>query len=77
MADVAVRAPASLAGGGLLVQDAAFTPEWVGSTVPPLVADPDRLAQMSAAASGLIPRDADERLARLVLLAAGRPGGGA
>jgi UDP-N-acetylglucosamine--N-acetylmuramyl-(pentapeptide) pyrophosphoryl-undecaprenol N-acetylglucosamine transferase len=30
-----------------------------------------RLAAMSAAASNLIPRDADERLARIVLAAAG------
>ena len=55
------------AGGGLLVQDGAFTPEWVSGTVPALAADPDRLAAMSAAASGLIPRDADEKLARIVL----------
>ena len=55
------------AGGGLLVQDGALTPEWVASTVPALAADHDRLAAMSAAASGLIPRDADELLARMVL----------
>jgi len=55
------------AGGGLLVQDGAFTPEWVSGTVPALAADRDRLAAMSAAASGLIPRDADEQLARIVL----------
>jgi UDP-N-acetylglucosamine--N-acetylmuramyl-(pentapeptide) pyrophosphoryl-undecaprenol N-acetylglucosamine transferase len=57
------------AGGGLLVQDGAFTPEWVAGTVPALAADRDRLAAMSAAASGLIPRDADELLARMVLAA--------
>ena len=55
------------AGGGLLVQDGALTPEWVSRTVPALAADRDRLAAMSAAASGLIPRDADEKLARIVL----------
>ena len=55
------------AGGGLLVADAALTPEWVGSTVTTLVADSDRLGAMSAAASNLIPRDADEKLARIVL----------
>jgi UDP-N-acetylglucosamine--N-acetylmuramyl-(pentapeptide) pyrophosphoryl-undecaprenol N-acetylglucosamine transferase len=55
------------AGGGLLVQDGALTPEWVSGTVPALAADRDRLAAMSAAASGLIPRDADEKLARIVL----------
>ena len=55
------------AGGGLLVQDGALTPEWVSRTVPALTADHDRHAAMSAAASGLIPRDADEKLARIVL----------
>jgi UDP-N-acetylglucosamine--N-acetylmuramyl-(pentapeptide) pyrophosphoryl-undecaprenol N-acetylglucosamine transferase len=58
------------AGAGLLVQDAALTPEWVAATVPALVTDPGRIATMSQAASGLIPRDADERLARIVLDAA-------
>ncbi len=62
------------AGGGLLVDDAALTPEWVAATVPQLAADSQRLAVMSRAASGLIPRDADEKLARLVLEAAGRAG---
>jgi UDP-N-acetylglucosamine--N-acetylmuramyl-(pentapeptide) pyrophosphoryl-undecaprenol N-acetylglucosamine transferase len=57
------------AGGGLLVADAALTPEWVEGTVPSLLTDPDRLAAMSTAASGLIPRDADEKLARMVLAA--------
>jgi UDP-N-acetylglucosamine--N-acetylmuramyl-(pentapeptide) pyrophosphoryl-undecaprenol N-acetylglucosamine transferase len=58
------------AGGGLLVQDAALTPEWVAATVPGLATDADRLASMSIAAADLIPRDADERLARIVLDAA-------
>ncbi|MGZ8742064.1 MAG: undecaprenyldiphospho-muramoylpentapeptide beta-N-acetylglucosaminyltransferase [Nocardioides sp.] len=60
------------AGGGLLVQDGALTPEWVRATVPALAADAERLAAMSAAASGLIPRDADEKLARMVIAAAGQ-----
>ncbi len=59
------------AGGALLVQDAAFTPEWVSATVPRLVTSTERLAAMSAAASDLIPRDADDRLAHMVLAAAG------
>ena len=54
------------AGGGLLVADAALTPEWVTATVPDLVTDPGRLAAMSAAAASLIPRDADDALARIV-----------
>jgi len=55
------------AGGALLVADADFTTAWVLATVPALVADARRLAAMSAAASGLIPRDADEKLARIIL----------
>jgi UDP-N-acetylglucosamine--N-acetylmuramyl-(pentapeptide) pyrophosphoryl-undecaprenol N-acetylglucosamine transferase len=58
------------AGGGLLVADGAMTPEWVAATVPGLATDPERLASMGAAAAGLIPRDADDRLARIVVEAA-------
>jgi len=55
------------AGGGLLLADEALTPEWVAATVPALATDADRLAAMGAAASALIPRDADEKLARIIL----------
>jgi UDP-N-acetylglucosamine--N-acetylmuramyl-(pentapeptide) pyrophosphoryl-undecaprenol N-acetylglucosamine transferase len=58
------------AGGGLLVQDAAFTPEWVAATLPGLLNDRERIEAMSSAASDLIPRDADEKLAQMVLAAA-------
>ncbi len=54
------------AGGGLLVGNAAFTPQWVRSTVPDLARDTDRLAAMSRAASGVMPLDADEKLADLI-----------
>ncbi len=59
------------AGGGLLVADAELTSDWVAATVPALANDPARLATMGAAAAALVPRDADDRLARLVLDAAG------
>lgn len=55
------------AGGALLVSNDAFTPEWVIGNVPGLATDRARLDAMGAAASGLIPRDADEKLARIVL----------
>jgi len=55
------------AGGALLVADGALTTEWVSATVPGLATDPERLAAMGAAAAALIPRDADEQLARIVL----------
>ena len=55
------------AGGAVAVSDADFTAAWVTANVPPLIADTRKLAAMSAAASALIPRDADEKLARIVL----------
>jgi UDP-N-acetylglucosamine--N-acetylmuramyl-(pentapeptide) pyrophosphoryl-undecaprenol N-acetylglucosamine transferase len=55
------------AGGGLMVKDGDLTSAWVASHVTALATDPVRLAAMGAAASGLVPRDADERLARIVL----------
>lgn len=55
------------AGGGLLIDDSALTAEWIAGTVPALATAPDRLAAMSAAASALIRRDADDVLARIVV----------
>jgi UDP-N-acetylglucosamine--N-acetylmuramyl-(pentapeptide) pyrophosphoryl-undecaprenol N-acetylglucosamine transferase len=62
------------AGGGLLVADAALTPEWVRSAVPALLTDPQRLAAMSAAATHVIPLDADDKLADMILTARARTG---
>ncbi|MEP9380918.1 undecaprenyldiphospho-muramoylpentapeptide beta-N-acetylglucosaminyltransferase [Nocardioides sp. KR10-350] len=62
------------AGGAVLVADAELTPEWVAARVPALAADPERLAAMSRAASALIPRDADDKLARIVVEAASAGG---
>jgi UDP-N-acetylglucosamine--N-acetylmuramyl-(pentapeptide) pyrophosphoryl-undecaprenol N-acetylglucosamine transferase len=62
------------AGGALLVDDDAMTSTWVAANVPPLVTDAPRIAAMGRAASGLVPRDADERLARIVLEVAGGSG---
>ncbi len=58
------------AGGGLLVHDSALTAEWVATTLPEMLTDSDRLREMSIAAENLIPRDADDTLARMVLQAA-------
>lgn len=60
------------AGGALMVDNAALTPEWVRSSVPVIATDATRLAEMGAAASALVPRDADDRLARIVMDMAGR-----
>lgn len=62
--------PVVQAGGALLVDDAALTPEWVAATVPALARDEDRLRAMGATAAALIPRDADEQLATMVREAA-------
>lgn len=66
--------PVVEAGGAMLVDDAALTTAWVREHVPALATDPGRLAAMSAAASGLMRRDADEVLARIVLETAGGAG---
>ena len=58
------------AGGGLLVSNEALTPEWVAGTIPGLLTDRARLDTMGAAAANVIPLDADEKLARMVLGAA-------
>lgn len=63
-------APVVAAGGGLIVEDHACTPDWVGAALIPLLGDPVRLATMGAAAAAFGRRDADERLADLVLAAA-------
>ncbi|MGL5816544.1 MAG: undecaprenyldiphospho-muramoylpentapeptide beta-N-acetylglucosaminyltransferase [Phycicoccus sp.] len=60
------------AGGGLLVDDEAVDQAWVVDTVIPTALDRDRLHAMGAAAARTGHRDGDERLADLVLQAAGR-----
>jgi len=57
------------AGGGLLVDDADLTSEWIAAHVIPLLQDRERLEVMGAAAAHLIPLDADEKLARMILSA--------
>jgi UDP-N-acetylglucosamine--N-acetylmuramyl-(pentapeptide) pyrophosphoryl-undecaprenol N-acetylglucosamine transferase len=54
------------AGGGLLVDDAAFTAGWIDATLVPLVSDRDRLEQMARAAAATGERGADELLADMV-----------
>jgi UDP-N-acetylglucosamine--N-acetylmuramyl-(pentapeptide) pyrophosphoryl-undecaprenol N-acetylglucosamine transferase len=59
--------PVVEAGGALLVSDAELSSAWVAGHVPSLATDAPRLAAMGAAAADLVPRDADERLARIVI----------
>jgi UDP-N-acetylglucosamine--N-acetylmuramyl-(pentapeptide) pyrophosphoryl-undecaprenol N-acetylglucosamine transferase len=58
--------PVVTAGGGLLVDDADCTPEWVRTVLLPLLADRPALAAMGQAAGALGQPHADERLADLV-----------
>lgn len=62
--------PVVQAGGALLIDDSALTPAWLDNVVIPLVCHPGRLAAMSSAASGIVPHDADERLAAMIRQAA-------
>jgi UDP-N-acetylglucosamine--N-acetylmuramyl-(pentapeptide) pyrophosphoryl-undecaprenol N-acetylglucosamine transferase len=59
--------PVVQGGGGLLVDDAELSPEWVERTVVPLALDSSRLAQMSEAAALFGRRDGDEALRQFVL----------
>lgn len=58
------------AGGALLVEDADFTPEWIREHILPLVTDAVRLDAMAAVSYSRGVRDADRRMADLVLGAA-------
>lgn len=62
--------PVVLAGGALLIDDAALTSTWIDHVVIPLITDAERLARMSAAASGIVPRDADRKVAEMIRSAA-------
>jgi UDP-N-acetylglucosamine--N-acetylmuramyl-(pentapeptide) pyrophosphoryl-undecaprenol N-acetylglucosamine transferase len=55
------------AGGALLVDNAAFTPEWVASELVPLLGDPAAIAELSARAAALGVRDGTERTIALIL----------
>jgi UDP-N-acetylglucosamine--N-acetylmuramyl-(pentapeptide) pyrophosphoryl-undecaprenol N-acetylglucosamine transferase len=65
--------PTVRAGGGLRVDDADLTPEWLAANVLPLLGDAERLGEMAAAAAAHGRRDADEALAAMVYQAAGVP----
>jgi UDP-N-acetylglucosamine--N-acetylmuramyl-(pentapeptide) pyrophosphoryl-undecaprenol N-acetylglucosamine transferase len=58
--------PVVEAGGGLIVDDALCTPQWVRDTLVPLLTDHAELAAMAKAAAAFGITDGDERLADLV-----------
>jgi UDP-N-acetylglucosamine--N-acetylmuramyl-(pentapeptide) pyrophosphoryl-undecaprenol N-acetylglucosamine transferase len=55
------------AGGGLLIDDADLSPSLIAETVASVLADPDRLRQMTAAAALAGHRDAARRVAEVAL----------
>jgi UDP-N-acetylglucosamine--N-acetylmuramyl-(pentapeptide) pyrophosphoryl-undecaprenol N-acetylglucosamine transferase len=59
--------PVVNAGGGLLVADAELTPAYVADVVGALLADPARLAAMTAAAALVGHRDAAQRVAEIAM----------
>jgi len=62
------------AGGGVLVDDSSLTPEWIDETLVRLVTDESRMRAMADAAAAIGEREADERLADLVVVAASSRG---
>ncbi|GAB3554255.1 undecaprenyldiphospho-muramoylpentapeptide beta-N-acetylglucosaminyltransferase [Arthrobacter tumbae] len=58
-------------GGALMIDDARLTADWLLTEALPLVQDRERLENMSAAAAPLGVRDADTRMAKLIIEAAG------
>jgi UDP-N-acetylglucosamine--N-acetylmuramyl-(pentapeptide) pyrophosphoryl-undecaprenol N-acetylglucosamine transferase len=70
-------APIEAVGGGIIVDDAALSPEWIADTLLPVLLDPELVAAMSRAAAKAGRRDADRWLAAEVIevARAGRRGG--
>ncbi|CAL9402516.1 UDP-N-acetylglucosamine--N-acetylmuramyl-(pentapeptide) pyrophosphoryl-undecaprenol N-acetylglucosamine transferase [Nocardiopsis dassonvillei] len=59
--------PIVQAGGGLMVNNADISVEWITGTLIPLLTDTDRVVAMSEAAARMGRRDADMELAREVM----------
>lgn len=53
-------------GGGITVEDSAFTPEWVARHLVPLLRDTGRLEKMAAAAASVGVIDGADRLVTLI-----------
>ncbi|MEO3812505.1 undecaprenyldiphospho-muramoylpentapeptide beta-N-acetylglucosaminyltransferase [Sphaerisporangium sp. B11E5] len=60
-------APIVQAGGGMMVDNADLTPEWIMRSVLPVLRDPERVVAMSEAASRIGRKDADTVLAHEVM----------
>jgi UDP-N-acetylglucosamine--N-acetylmuramyl-(pentapeptide) pyrophosphoryl-undecaprenol N-acetylglucosamine transferase len=60
-------APIEQVGGGIIIDDASLSPEWIADTLLPVLLDPELVAAMSHAAQGAGKRDADRWLAAAVM----------
>lgn len=58
------------AGGGILVDDSGLTPQWIDDVLVRLVTNGPRIEEMADAAATIGQREADERLADMVAIAA-------
>jgi UDP-N-acetylglucosamine--N-acetylmuramyl-(pentapeptide) pyrophosphoryl-undecaprenol N-acetylglucosamine transferase len=59
--------PIEEAGGGLIIADADLSPDWIVSTLLPILTDGELVAAMAQAAAATGNRTADDDLAELVL----------
>jgi UDP-N-acetylglucosamine--N-acetylmuramyl-(pentapeptide) pyrophosphoryl-undecaprenol N-acetylglucosamine transferase len=59
--------PIEEAGGGLIIEDADLSPDWIAETLLPVLLDGELVAAMGQAAAATGNRDADRDLAALVL----------
>lgn len=59
--------PVERAGGGLIIDDASLSAEWIRAVLLGILLDPERVAAMSRAAASIGSRDADTALAQRVL----------
>lgn len=55
-----------VAGAALMVDDDLITPDWVASTLPPLLADRVRLSEMAAASAEIGVRDGSRRMVDMI-----------
>ena len=66
--------PIQRAGGGIIVEDSALSPEWIRGVLLGLLLDHEQVARMSRAAASVGSPDADTELAERVLAAAAAAG---
>ncbi len=62
--------PVERAGGGLIIDDASLSPDWIRNVLLGILLDHELVASMSRAAASIGNRDADARLAARVLAVA-------